>query len=289
MDRPSMIEAAEAKAPQSKPGRFLEIRQRIVDRFKRPPDVDPSSLHPAVLEAPEREVDIINGQEYLRSLSPKDAAYEFTAQDWTEWLVRHVEDVKKESKEVRKNAGALMCEFTGGINDMYESHLSRGNKFPIRPKVSIDFSSLGYRARSSESGIGIEKKHLLDMARQPIDTARAVHSPYTDKQTVSFYGTPLQEMRSTGTHEADHQQQNQTNPDELTYFEQIAPDQMFQSRYDAKPNELRALREQLIHAQRHNYPQATIEVFQNRIAAAEEWQLNDTRHSIIVASADRRD
>lgn len=274
------IETTDITSSQNKLGKFSEIRQKVFDRLRRAPDADHTALHPKVYAAPEREVDVVNSREYPRSLSPQEAAYEFTSADWTAWLTNNVEAVKQESKEVRENAGALMHELVLGVNDMYEEHIARGNKFPQKP--NIVFSLVGNSAASGEGGtrIGISERYLLATAKEPIDTPRTRFGSFSDRETPAFSGTPGQDIRSCGVHETDHAQYQQTHPDLEREVAQVPGGGFTTARYDADPLELRALREQLLHAQKSGYPQETIEVFQNRISAAEQYHMSQVRNAI---------
>ncbi len=250
------------------------IRGKIADRFQRTPDI--GTFHPGVIEDPEKE--ILYG-DVARELSPKgEGAYKFSPQDWAEWLRRHISSIQKMPKEVRTNAGTLMHEFVGGVNDMYEEHLRKGNEFPERPHIGVELFS--DTAGAGDGRIWIGKDYLLRFARKPLDTPETILSPYADKQTIASYGTPKQEVRSTGVHECSHAQYQQTHPEELATFEQIFPENMSQARYDAKPNELHAIREELAYVKQKAYPQQAIDALRKRIAAAENYQLNQTRQTI---------
>ncbi len=283
MDESRTIESHNGRlVTPTAPGKLAELRQLVVDRFRRRPETPTtSSLHPAVIEAPEKEM--LYG-DVAKEISPKqNAGYEFSPRDWTEWLRRNIDVVQKAPQKVRANAGALMYGFVYGVNYMYEEHLRRGNEFPEKPHIGI--ALFQDTAGAGDGRVWVSRNYLLGFARKPLDIPESIQSTYADTQTVSFYGTPMQRLRLTGVHEADHAQYQQTHPDEDVTFEQTVPDQTSQARYDAKPIELRALQEEMLYAEKSGFPQETISVLRRRIAAAKQFQLNLARHFVREATS----
>lgn len=193
MDGPRPKEAPLTTEQQPSPGRLTGIRQRILERLRPNKETTPSQLHPGVYEPPEREM--IGNHDTLRSLSAGDAAYEFSPQDWTEWMSRNIEDIRKEPREIKRNAGILIHELVIGVEEMYQEHLSRGNPFSTKPSISLGL--YGNSASSGMDGTRIEvtKQYLLEKARKPLDTPVADLGTFSDTQTPAFYGTPRQDVR----------------------------------------------------------------------------------------------
>lgn len=285
----------QSDVPAETQSRFSSLKSRVKDRlpFGR-------QVHPAVTDSPEEFFRTPNDP--LPSHSPGSAGYEFTHRDWEIWIKNRqnlhdanwktfatregysMSESSSYTEDEYKKMGVLTKAFADGVAHIFAVH-TRDGSLPVGlalPPIFIGDAGQGNLASVTSDGerIHLSSSSLGSFADSDINKPvkyEFSHGPVT----------PIQRITLAGIHEGDHvvyfaqhpesKQPNYTlKPGVSNEIISRPPGDESQSAYDARPIELPAVRQELVYAISHKYPNSVIEALRVRIEAAEKKQV--TQH-----------